>query len=104
MEILSGKSFNLKLSGYEVYYTTWSLLVIVKHSRSELHRQKVLNFFFPPIRSVQVLSVYLVSPISRARALSLSKVDRFVPHTWLDNLGIVGDDSVDGVGDPRPGS
>ena len=34
---LKEKSFNLKLSGDKVHYTSWSLLVIVKHSCSKLH-------------------------------------------------------------------
>ena len=37
------KSFNLDLSGNEVDYTAYSLLVIVKHSRSKLQCQIVLN-------------------------------------------------------------
>jgi len=42
--ILYEKLFNLKLSGNEVYYTAWSLLVMLKNSCSKLRCQKVLNW------------------------------------------------------------
>ena len=40
--ILCEKSFNLKLSGNEVYYTASSSLGTLNHSCSKLHCQKVL--------------------------------------------------------------
>ena len=51
---LIGKEFWFKKSGNEVYYTAWCMCVIIKHSCSELHCQKVWDWNSLPIKSVVI--------------------------------------------------
>ena len=80
--ILSKKSFEVKLSGNEVHYTARSVLGIVEHSCTNLHRQNVSDWKSVPTRS----SRSALPPDIRARSNHLFQVLDLYRHFAIRRL------------------